>query len=209
MKKGLLTLSAILVLSLCPLMAVSSWGSESSENREVAKEVSLNLSGTKRCVVGFSNVKVKNDDTNQIGAFDKIPDANLVSSVELKVNLENGKAERNDGDFFIFYQIVSSDDISISLYADTPMHGKDTNKDVNFTVSRTGENGKEYINTSKGTGESNTVNDVYNHSPSGEDGRYAWADSFWLKIETVEGFDFRSERADRYSATIYALVKVS
>lgn len=209
MKKGLLTLSVILVLSLCPLMAVSSWYPESSGNGEVTKEVGLNLSGTKRCVVGFSNVKVKNDDTNQIGAFDKIPDANLVSSVELKVNLENGRAERNDEDFFIFYQIVSNKNISISLYADGPMHGKDTGNDVDFTVSRTGENGKEYINTSKGNGESNTVDDVYNHSHSGEDGRYAWADSFQLKIETAEGFDFRSERADRYSATIYALVKVS
>ena len=208
MKKGLLTLSVILILSLCPIMAVSSWDSESSGNSEVTKEVGLNLSGTKRCVVGFSNVKVKNDDTNQIGAFDEIPRENLLPSVELKVNLENGRAERNDGDFFIFYQIVSSDDISISLYAGGPMHGNDTGNDVNFTVSRASGNGEVFIDTSKGTGDEKTVN-VYNHSPSGADGRYAWADSFQLKIETAEGFDFRSERADRYSATIYALVKVS
>ena len=118
-----------------------------------------------------------------------------------------GHAAIDEG-FYIFYQFVTDENVEIFLYTDGPFKGEQNeNETVDFKLYRTHSDGDDtvFINTAENIGEdsSNLKEHVYQHP----NGRYAWGDGLQLHIETDQNKSFFDLPADRYSATIYALVE--
>ena len=212
MRKCLLLLLALASAFYCFAAEddINSWNSDSSVAESKAKkEVSLDLSsGTKRAVVGFSNIDVSLSEHPELGAFEDIPDSNVYKSVNLEIDLETGEASiGKKEDFYVFYQFVSSEPLALYLYTDEKLTGSSSGDTIDFEMYRNSSERKiTYIDTSSnvGLGTYSDKKDVYTHSSD----RYAWADGLQIIIETKNA-DLLNKKADRYSSNIYVVVKNS
>ena len=220
MKKILLLLLLALLIHI-PVFSEDSWSGSSLPDggKELRKTVSLDLSGgTKKAVVGFSNRDIAFSEESGNGAFADVSNYVIRDAVSLEIALEDsfsdrlnktagnayyGLDENGDGNFYIFYQFVSSNDITVYLKADGPLTADDESR-LDFIVRGASSNGKKYIDTSDGTGtDDNNLVQVHHH-PTNE--RYAWADGMSLIIETVDA-DLLKQSAKSYRANLIAVVQ--
>lgn len=191
---------------------------------ELTKNVNFKLGGQngqkERVRIGFTDHDISLSE-NGSGAF---PDFTTIDQIDLEVDLDSssesyGNAVVDDG-FYISYQFVSDNDISVYLHTEEKMKGK-KNSDVviDFKVFRTQSNGDDiiFVNTEDETGLGNyeTNNDVYSHS---SDDRYAWGDGIMLHVEaipvlsettTTSSKGFLALHADEFTAKLIATCVVN
>lgn len=217
MKKELfIFLIAFTFLFPCFAVDVNSWNSDSSvTDKSAVKEISLDLSetGMKKAVVGFSTVDVSLEENQDLGAFATIDTNNILDKIELEIDLSSGEAFYYNSEgtpFFVFYQFVGNEDLSVYLTTDQKLTGASFNDKIDFKVYRNSSDGERiYINTSSddpvdiGQSSLSEENRIYNH-PSND--RYAWADGLALNIETINA-DLLNKKADSYSASLYVTVR--
>ena len=191
---------------------------------KLTKDVNFKLgnqNGQKERVrIGFTDHDISLSE-NGSGAF---PDFTTIDQIKLAVDLNPtsqsyGNAVIDNG-FYISYQFVSDNDISVYLHTEDKMKGK-KNSDVviDFKVFRTQSNGDDiiFVNTEDetGLGKYETNNDVYSHS---SDDRYAWGDGIMLHVEaipvlsetmTTSSKGFLALHADEFTAKLIATCVVN
>ena len=136
-----------------------------------------------------------------------------MEGIELEIDLSSGEAFYHNSEetpFFVFYQFVGNERLSVYLTTDRKLTDDSFNEMLDFKVYRKSSDGDRiYINTSSdgsvGVGQNSfsEKNRIYNH-PSNN--RYAWADGLALNIETI-GADLLNKKADSYSASLYVTVR--
>lgn len=190
---------------------------------ELTKNVNFKLGGQngqkERVRIGFTDHDISLSE-NGSGAFH---DFTTIDQINLEVDLDSssesyGNAVVDDG-FYISYQFVSDNDISVYLHTEEKMEGI-INSDVviDFKVFRTQSNGDDiiFVNTEDETGLGNyeTNNDVYSHS---SDDRYAWGDGIMLHVEAkpvltntaTSSKGFLALHADEFTAKLIATCVVN
>lgn len=176
-----------------------------------SKKVSVTLDETKKAVIGFSSV-----DAASVGVFGDMSPYLLNDGIDLEIQSDGTAStpvggEDEENKYYVFYQIASDEKLGIFIYADGALKGErktnGSDYEINFIVEVSGD---EKINTEKGTGVGSVTNenlDIFTHTPTGENGRYAWADGRELVIRTDESVNFYNLKADRFIATLTVEVR--
>lgn len=197
----------LLLLLLIFVSVISLFAAEGETLPSDSKAVSVTLSGTKKAVIGFSSV-----DAANVGVFGDMTPYLLNDGIELDIQNDGSATNHVTGveyKHYVFYQIASDRKMNLYIYVDGPLKGEKSGASVDFSVK---VSGKEVVNTTeeekKGviSGASYNGDPFYTHSPSGEDGRYAWADDRGLEITTIDA-SFYNLKADRFTATMTVEVR--
>lgn len=195
----------LLLLFLIFICVASMHAAEKGTLPSDSKKVSVTLDETKKAVIGFSSV-----DAANVGVFGDMTPYLLNDGIELDIQNDGSATNHVAEDeykHYVFYQIASDRKMNLYIYVDGPLDGETSGVSVNFSVKVSGE---EVVNTKdkKGvmSGTSYNGDPFYTHSPSGEDGRYAWADGRGLEITTIDA-SFYNLKADRFTATMTVEVR--
>ena len=190
---------------------------------KLTKDVNFKLGNQdgqrERVRIGFTDHDITLSE-NGSGAF---PDFTTIDQIKLAVDLNpNSQSYGNaviDNGFYISYQFVSDNDISVYLHTKEKMKGiKNSDVVIDFKVFRTQSNGGDiiFVDTENdiGFGDYATENDVYSHS---SDDRYAWGDGIMLHVEAkpvlnntaTSSKGFLALHADDFTATLIATCVVN
>lgn len=229
MKRILLVIcmiSFILIPSFAIVATGNSWstgtdgyftGDSTDKEVTLSKGVSLVLNGSKERVrVGFTDHDISLSEGGE-GAF---TDFSTIDSVNLEVDVNPlsstyGNAVVDEG-FYISYQFVSDNTISLYLHTEEKMTGSNNPGIViDFRVYREQSSGTDivFVDTREeedsytGYGKYNSNNDVYTHPNE----RYAWGDGIMLHVEAIppenpetSNKGFLDLHADEFKATLIA-----
>lgn len=192
-------------------------GDSTDKEVTLSKGVSLVLNGSKERVrVGFTDHDISLSEGGE-GAFTNF---STIDGVNLEVDVDPlsstyGNSVVDEG-FYISYQFVSDNTISLYLHTEEKMKGnRNINSDVeiDFRVYREQSSGPDivFVDTREeedtGYGAYDSNNDVYTHPNE----RYAWGDGIMLHVEAIppenpetSNKGFLALHADEFKATLIA-----
>ena len=215
MKKLILFLLILILISSYTLFAadpvLGSWTwSSGAVSGSAYVPVSVNSKDTKKCVVGFTTSIPENFDV-------ATSVTSMTEGVSLAISDVDGTASNSSASLYLYYQIVSGENITIAIYGEKELSSTSENSTNQDKIKWAVKNGNTTyvdfgIEETKGNSEEEKV-DIYQHrpqatTPTSESGvvignTFGKAGSIKLSINTESLWE---KKADIYSANLIVVI---
>ena len=217
MKKLILFLLILILISSYTLFAADpvlgswTWSSDAVSGSAYVP-VSVNSKDTKKCVVGFTTT-IPED----FGVATTVTPIASSSGVSLTISDADGTASNSSDPLYLYYQIVSGENINIAIYGEKELSSTSENSTNQDKVKWAVKNGNTTyvdfgIEETKGNSDEEKV-DIYQHrpqatTPTSESGvvignTFGKAGSIQLSINTESLWE---KKADIYSANLIVVI---